>query len=626
MSTAGTTRPAFVDKAVVAIDHGIDVATALERPDLCDRLEETKRRLEIPEVTVVVAGEFKQGKSTLVNALLNMDICPVDDDVSTVVPTIVRHGDPTSAAALTVPESADETGVDVAQDDQDTDPIRIELGIDDVPDYAAELGNPGNVRGISAVEIALPRQLLEAGLVVVDTPGVGGLQSVHGAATEAFLGSADVVLFVSDASQELTANEIEFLAQARKACPNVACVVTKVDLYLEWRRIVDLNRGHLERADESLEVFPVSSVLRQLATARGSRDLNEESGYTELVAWLRSRVLAQRQRLAVRAAGADLADVAAQLGSPLRAELAIFDDPEHAERTVADLTERKERAEQLLTQAARWQQLLTDGSQDMASDIDHDLRRRMRSVTTEANTRIDDADPPAIWDEFSVWLEQQVAAAVNENNALLVERSTELAERVGSLFAEDGEGLMVAPEVPSAADPVLPELQIDLEATKSGAVGTALTAMRGSYSGVLMFGLVAQLAGLALLNPLTAVVGLGLGRRALSEEKKRNRTVSQQKAKTAVSKYIDQASFLANKDSKDLVRRVQRELRDTYRERAKEVETSTKAALSAAQAATKKTQAEAKSAREELARKVRNVERIEKNAQVLIALPVEGMG
>lgn len=625
MDTAGT-RPAFVDKAVVAIDHGIDVATALERPDLRDRLEQTRRRLEVPEVTVVVAGEFKQGKSTLVNALLNMDICPVDDDVSTVVPTIVRHGDPTSAAALTAPESHDDAGVDIGDHEADPVPVRVELGMDEVGDYAAEYGNPGNVKGISAVEILLPRQLLEAGLVVVDTPGVGGLQSVHGAATEALLSSADVVLFVSDASQELTANELGFLAQARKACPNVACIVTKVDLYLEWRRIVELNRAHLERAAETLEVFPVSSMLRQRATAQGSRDLNEESGYTELVGWLRSRVLAQRQRLAVRAAGADLADVAAQLGSPLRAELSILDDPEHAERTVADLTHRKERAEQLLTRTARWHQLLTDGSQDMASDIDHDLRRRMRAVTAEANRRIDEADPAAIWDEFAVWLEQQVAAAVNENNTLLVERTSELAERVGSLFAEDGEGLVVAPDVAAPTESALPELVVDLDNQRSGAVGTALVAMRGSYSGVLMFGLVAQLAGLALLNPLTAVVGLGLGRRALSEEKKRNRTVSQQKAKNAVGKYIDQASFLAGKDSKDLVRRVQRELRDTYRERAKEVETSTKGALAAAKAAASKTQAEAASARDDLTRKVRNVERLEKNAHVLIALPVEGMG
>ena len=85
-----TNRPAFLDKAIAAVDHGATVAESMERGDLASRLRGTRARLDEPEVTVVVAGEFKQGKSTLVNALLNTDLCPVHDDVSTVVPTVVR--------------------------------------------------------------------------------------------------------------------------------------------------------------------------------------------------------------------------------------------------------------------------------------------------------------------------------------------------------------------------------------------------------------------------------------------------------------------------------------------------------------------------------------------------------
>ena len=94
----------------------------------------------------------------------------------------------------------------------------------------------------------MPRHLLQAGLEVVDTPGVGGLNSVHGAATMAALPTADAVLLVSDASQEYTAPELEFLRQAVRLCPNVACVLTKTDLYPQWRRIAELDRGHLRTA------------------------------------------------------------------------------------------------------------------------------------------------------------------------------------------------------------------------------------------------------------------------------------------------------------------------------------------------------------------------------------------
>ena len=41
---------------------------------------------------VLVAGDFKQGKSTLANALVDHDICPADPDFATAVPTAIRHG------------------------------------------------------------------------------------------------------------------------------------------------------------------------------------------------------------------------------------------------------------------------------------------------------------------------------------------------------------------------------------------------------------------------------------------------------------------------------------------------------------------------------------------------------
>ena len=111
----------------------------------------------------------------------------------------------------------------------------------------SEAGNPGNKACSAYAEIGLPRKLLEGGLVLVDTPGVGGLGSAHGAATMSALPSADAVLLVSDAAQEYTGPELEFLGAAMKLCPNVACVVTKTDLYPHWRRIMELDRGHLAR-------------------------------------------------------------------------------------------------------------------------------------------------------------------------------------------------------------------------------------------------------------------------------------------------------------------------------------------------------------------------------------------
>src|SRR5262245_33298748 len=77
--------------AVGLVDLAAKATTAYGRPDLGERLARVRSRLTDAAFHVLVVGEFKQGKSTLINALLNAPVCAVDDDVATAVPTFVHH-------------------------------------------------------------------------------------------------------------------------------------------------------------------------------------------------------------------------------------------------------------------------------------------------------------------------------------------------------------------------------------------------------------------------------------------------------------------------------------------------------------------------------------------------------
>src|SRR4249919_1544229 len=185
-----------VAAAVVVVEQGLRACEAYRRPDLAERLSAARRRLADPGIHIVVAGEFKQGKSSLVNALVGAAVCPVDDDVATAVPTYVRYGQEAAACLIL-----------------DTDPPRREaIPIEDVRRHVVEGAGagPGGLR-VAGVEIRLPRSMLAGGLVIVDTPGLGGLGSTHAAASLAAISMADAVLFVTDASQELTRTEVDFL-------------------------------------------------------------------------------------------------------------------------------------------------------------------------------------------------------------------------------------------------------------------------------------------------------------------------------------------------------------------------------------------------------------------------------
>src|SRR5918998_2329262 len=108
-------RSSTVQQALSVVALGQQAATAYARPDLNDRLALTAKRLADPSFHVFVVGEFKQGKSSLVNALLNAPVCPVDDDIATSAPTAVRYGDEAAAAVLLRPPEEDDpstAGVD----------------------------------------------------------------------------------------------------------------------------------------------------------------------------------------------------------------------------------------------------------------------------------------------------------------------------------------------------------------------------------------------------------------------------------------------------------------------------------------------------------------------------------
>ena len=91
-------------------DLGLKAATAYGRPDLGKRLLRARERLADPSIRVLVVGEFKQGKSQLVNALVNGPVCPVDDDIATSLPTVVKYSESVSVT-LVQRENSESDGV-----------------------------------------------------------------------------------------------------------------------------------------------------------------------------------------------------------------------------------------------------------------------------------------------------------------------------------------------------------------------------------------------------------------------------------------------------------------------------------------------------------------------------------
>ncbi|TLM72853.1 dynamin family protein [Pseudarthrobacter sp. NamB4] len=569
--------PATAGQLIQLVEHGLQLVRTRDREDLRKRLDLTLGRLKDPSIRVIVAGEFKQGKSKFINALVGAPVCPVDDDIATSVPTVVRYGDPASALIL-VP-TADVDGGNETRVDRQPVPIA------DLPAYVSEQGNPGNSKKLLAAEISLPRKVLAGGLTVIDSPGVGGLGSAHTLATLAALPTADAMLLLSDASQEYTEPELRFLRQAMRITPNVVAVLTKTDLYPDWRRVEEIDRAHLNEFGSDIPLYAVSSDLRLEAARLQDGELNEESGFPALITHLRTRIVGGAQRLQGRSVSQDLLTVCENLGLSLQSELEALENPEGTPQIIAQLELARAEADDLRKRSARWQITLNDGISDLIADMEYELRNGLRRIQREAEAAIDEGDPGAAWTDFSRWLEVSTAAAISDTFILTSERAQWLAAQVADHFTADEVRLpaMHLSDTADVLDPV--DAMPGVDAGHINPVQKVLIGMRGSYGGVLMFGLLTGIFGMALINPLSLGAGVLLGRRAYREDKEARLKRRQGEAKALVRRQLDDVSFQVGKQLKDRLRLVQRSIRDHFTEIADEHHRSLADSVSAAQKA-----------------------------------------
>lgn len=567
-----TSHVSAVDSARNDVDAVIDLArraaVAYGRSDLLSRIERLRLARE-GSVRIVVAGEFKAGKSSLVNALVSRPVCPVDDDTATAVPTIVRHASTSQAAVLRV-------GPDAIRRDT--------LPLEEVP--GAVTRPPVLDAGVLAVEIGLPARELANGLVFVDTPGVGGVVASHRLGTLAMVDDADAVLMCSDASSALTAPEVELLKEIARRCAEITLVVTKVDAYPAWRRIVETNREHLAAAGIDAEIVAVSAMLRTRAVELGDAMLHGESGFGALAEHLRRSVLdgaeSVRDRRAVSAVGGV---VDAMSDAFVLERVALADRGARAELDQA-LQASIARNEAALERSARWQVQLNDGMKDLINNVEFDLRRSFRELTEAAAERIDTIDPRKEWDSVRGWLEAEVAGAVLANQRLLFDEVDALTLSIERLFDAEGHDPRAPRFDPDRGDEPGSGARLDVELDRAGVLRSVLGGLRGSYSGLLMFGALGGVAGVAIATPVLVGIGVMLGARQVGDERERQLKGHRQQSLQAAKRYIDSVSFVVNKSVRDHTNAAQRMLRDHYTQRALDLREDNTAALASLRAST----------------------------------------
>lgn len=234
-------------------------------------LRALRERAESSVFNLVVVGEFKRGKSSVLNALIGEDILPVGVVPLTAIATLLEYGEEPAVRV-------------VFQDGSER-----QAHLDSLCDFVTEKGNPANEKGVGEVHIAWPSAWLKSGVRLVDTPGIGSIYRHNTEATYRFLPKADAVLFLLSVDQPVGQAEYDFLKEVREYAGRIFFLLNKTDLLSETdlaESVAFTSRVLAEVMGGAVPVFPVSARLALEGYKSGSETLLEKSRFPAFTATL----------------------------------------------------------------------------------------------------------------------------------------------------------------------------------------------------------------------------------------------------------------------------------------------------------------------------------------------------
>ena len=281
--------PSSESTLVSALGELASLGTERDREQLAALLD----RLDAARLRVLVVGEAKRGKSTLVNALLGRDVLPSGVTPLTAVTTTVRYGDDERAE------------VRFLDGHDEKHPLAV------LSDLVTERGNPGNRRRIAGVTVYVAAPVLADGVELVDTPGTGSVFEWDTQAAHEALRSMDAAVFVLTADPPVSASERDLLEQVARLSVTTFVVLNKADHLDEpgLAEALEFTQRVLGEAGHPGPVYPMSA-----RAALGGADAGFAAFEADFTAYLSARGKSDLQASAIaqarRIAGSLLDEVA----------------------------------------------------------------------------------------------------------------------------------------------------------------------------------------------------------------------------------------------------------------------------------------------------------------------------
>ena len=187
------------------------LAQELGAEPVAEEARELAARVSEGRFYVACVGQFKRGKSTLLNALVGHEVVPTGYVPVTAVPTVIRFGDELHARVRM------------------RDGAWRDIAMSDLKEYVTEELNPENKKAVEGAEVFVRSPLLSSGMCFVDTPGLGSVFTENTATTQAFIPHVDAALVVVGADPPIAGEELALVEAIGKQVQDLILVINKAD-------------------------------------------------------------------------------------------------------------------------------------------------------------------------------------------------------------------------------------------------------------------------------------------------------------------------------------------------------------------------------------------------------------
>ena len=190
----------------------------LDMEHCAQTLQQLRQKISSDAFKIMVMGNFKNGKSTFINALLGQEILPAYAVPTTAIINEIKYGEKPKAILHflnPLPEKMydgiPEKALTHMHRFKMKDVPPIEISVDEIEDYVViPMGMGYRGSPFEKVELFWPLDLLKDGVEIVDSPGLNK-NPVRAQITMEYLSKADAIIFIFSALAMGSAGEIAYI-------------------------------------------------------------------------------------------------------------------------------------------------------------------------------------------------------------------------------------------------------------------------------------------------------------------------------------------------------------------------------------------------------------------------------